>query len=206
MCRVIKGTVFLIESEITISDLLCSWMKGWGLEVLSFKNLIQCKKHLDRRSNILLIDLKEVNSENSNSVNKFKKLNIPIVVIARYVNYDIVENNDYFDICPFPCEPHQLRQIIKNATKYHHLYEDYQLLSTSKRKKHEGRVAIKLENDGKIDPNDLIKKKILPFNQLKKEAILFAYEHCNGNIFQASQKLKIGRATMYRLLHKYNII
>lgn len=46
---------------------------------------------------------------------------------------------------------------------------------------------------------------IIPFEKVKEEAIRHALKVTNGNIFEASKKLKIGRATIYRLLEKYGI-
>ena len=53
---------------------------------------------------------------------------------------------------------------------------------------------------------ELVINKLVPLELIKKKIILYAYEKCNGNIFMAARRLKIGRATMYRLLHKYKII
>lgn len=46
---------------------------------------------------------------------------------------------------------------------------------------------------------------ILPFEKLKEEAIKHAIKMTGGNIVEAAKKLKIGRATFYRLLDKYKI-
>jgi two-component system response regulator AtoC len=46
---------------------------------------------------------------------------------------------------------------------------------------------------------------IIPFEKLKEEAIKHAVKVTNGNIVEAARKLRIGRATFYRLLEKYNI-
>lgn len=46
---------------------------------------------------------------------------------------------------------------------------------------------------------------IIPFEKLKEEAIKHALERTNGNIVEAARKLNIGRATMYRLMTKYNL-
>ncbi|MGD8780562.1 MAG: sigma-54 dependent transcriptional regulator [Ignavibacteria bacterium] len=46
---------------------------------------------------------------------------------------------------------------------------------------------------------------IIPFEQLKEQAIRHALKTTNGNIVDAAKKLKIGRATFYRLMEKYNI-
>ncbi len=47
--------------------------------------------------------------------------------------------------------------------------------------------------------------QIIPFEQLKREAIQHALHKTNGSIVDASKKLRIGRATLYRLMEKYNI-
>lgn len=46
---------------------------------------------------------------------------------------------------------------------------------------------------------------IIPFEKLKGEAIRHALKATNGNIVDAAKKLKIGRATLYRLMEKYKI-
>jgi transcriptional regulator with PAS, ATPase and Fis domain len=47
---------------------------------------------------------------------------------------------------------------------------------------------------------------IIPFEKLKEEAIKHALKITNGNIVEAAKKLQLGRATIYRLMEKYNII
>ena len=46
---------------------------------------------------------------------------------------------------------------------------------------------------------------VIPFEKLKEEAIKHAIRVTNGNIVEASRKLKVGRATLYRLMEKYEI-
>ncbi|MCB9208063.1 MAG: sigma-54-dependent Fis family transcriptional regulator [Ignavibacteriales bacterium] len=46
---------------------------------------------------------------------------------------------------------------------------------------------------------------IVPFEKLKAEAIKHALKVTNGNIVDASKKLNVGRATLYRLMEKYDI-
>ncbi len=46
---------------------------------------------------------------------------------------------------------------------------------------------------------------IIPFETLKEQAIKHALEVTENNIVEAAKKLKIGRATLYRLMEKYNI-
>ncbi|MBE2279060.1 MAG: sigma-54-dependent Fis family transcriptional regulator [Ignavibacteriaceae bacterium] len=48
--------------------------------------------------------------------------------------------------------------------------------------------------------------KIIPLEQLKEQAIRHALKVSNGNIVEASRKLGLGRATIYRLMEKYEII
>lgn len=47
--------------------------------------------------------------------------------------------------------------------------------------------------------------KIIPLDYLEKNAINDAIKKCNGNIQLASKLLKIGRATLYRKIKKYEI-
>jgi DNA-binding NtrC family response regulator len=46
---------------------------------------------------------------------------------------------------------------------------------------------------------------IVPFEKIKENAVRHALNRTNGNIAEAAQKLKIGRATLYRLIEKYKI-
>jgi DNA-binding NtrC family response regulator len=46
---------------------------------------------------------------------------------------------------------------------------------------------------------------IVPFEKIKENAVRQALKNTNGNIAEAAQKLKIGRATLYRLVEKYKI-
>lgn len=46
---------------------------------------------------------------------------------------------------------------------------------------------------------------IVPFEKLKEEAIRHSLKITEGNIVEAARKLKIGRATLYRLMEKYKI-
>lgn len=47
---------------------------------------------------------------------------------------------------------------------------------------------------------------IISFEKIKENAVRQALKNTNGNIAEAAQKLKIGRATLYRLVEKYKII
>jgi DNA-binding NtrC family response regulator len=46
---------------------------------------------------------------------------------------------------------------------------------------------------------------IIPFEKLKEEAIRHALKVTKGNIVEAAKKLHLGRATIYRLMERYNI-
>ncbi|MEW6506841.1 MAG: helix-turn-helix domain-containing protein, partial [Bacteroidota bacterium] len=46
---------------------------------------------------------------------------------------------------------------------------------------------------------------VIPFEKLKEEAIKHALKITENNIVEAARKLKIGRATLYRLMGKYKI-
>ncbi len=46
---------------------------------------------------------------------------------------------------------------------------------------------------------------IIPFEKLKEDAIRHALKVTEGNIVEAAKKLKLGRATIYRLMEKYKI-
>ena len=47
---------------------------------------------------------------------------------------------------------------------------------------------------------------IVPLEELKQKAVERAYRICDGNVDKAAVELGIGRATMYRLLKKYELI
>lgn len=47
--------------------------------------------------------------------------------------------------------------------------------------------------------------RILPFEKIKEEAIRHALKVTEGNILEAAKRLELGRATIYRLMEKYNI-
>jgi len=47
---------------------------------------------------------------------------------------------------------------------------------------------------------------VLPFDEIRAWALRQAYNACGGNISLASKKLGLGRATLYRLLKKFNIV
>ena len=46
---------------------------------------------------------------------------------------------------------------------------------------------------------------IIPLEKLKENAIRHALKIAEGNIAEAAKKLKIGRATLYRLAERYKI-
>ena len=46
---------------------------------------------------------------------------------------------------------------------------------------------------------------VVPFEKLKEEAIRHALKVTEGNIVEAAKRLHLGRATIYRLMEKYNI-
>ena len=46
---------------------------------------------------------------------------------------------------------------------------------------------------------------IKPFEELKEAAIRHALKVTGGNVYEAASKLKLGRATLYRLMEKYKI-
>ncbi len=46
---------------------------------------------------------------------------------------------------------------------------------------------------------------IIPFEKLKEESIRHALKVTKGNIVEAAKKLQLGRATIYRLMERYNI-
>ncbi|MGA8265578.1 MAG: sigma-54 dependent transcriptional regulator [Ignavibacteriaceae bacterium] len=48
-------------------------------------------------------------------------------------------------------------------------------------------------------------ESIIPFEKLKEESIRHALKVTNGNIVEAAKKLQLGRATIYRLMERYNI-
>ncbi|MCP5062609.1 MAG: sigma-54-dependent Fis family transcriptional regulator [Ignavibacteriae bacterium] len=64
------------------------------------------------------------------------------------------------------------------------------------------------DGDASLDMNGPLfteESPIIPFEKLKAEAIKHALRITNGNIVDASKKLNVGRATLYRLMEKYEI-
>lgn len=56
-----------------------------------------------------------------------------------------------------------------------------------------------------INENLFNDDNIIPFEKLKEESIRHALRVTKGNIVEAAKKLQLGRATIYRLMEKYNI-
>jgi DNA-binding NtrC family response regulator len=63
------------------------------------------------------------------------------------------------------------------------------------------------ETNGALELNGSLfsDNTIVPFEKLKEESIRHALKVTNGNIVEAAKKLQLGRATIYRLMEKYNI-
>lgn len=63
------------------------------------------------------------------------------------------------------------------------------------------------ENTASVEINNPLfsDDTIVPFEKLKEEAIRHALKVTSGNIVEAAKKLKLGRATIYRLMDKYHI-
>jgi transcriptional regulator of acetoin/glycerol metabolism len=49
-------------------------------------------------------------------------------------------------------------------------------------------------------------ESIVSLEELKHRAVEHAYHRCEGNVDRAAVELGIGRATMYRLLKKYELM
>lgn len=65
-------------------------------------------------------------------------------------------------------------------------------------------------NHGGSDEDDIVlgegENDIVPLDDLKRRAVRRAYRVCDGNVDRAAVELGIGRATMYRLLKKYEVM
>jgi DNA-binding NtrC family response regulator len=63
------------------------------------------------------------------------------------------------------------------------------------------------QTNGSVDLNGglFTDDSIIPFEKLKEESIRHALKVTNGNIVEAAKKLQLGRATIYRLMEKFNI-
>jgi len=48
-------------------------------------------------------------------------------------------------------------------------------------------------------------KKVVPFEEVERRAIICAIKMSNGNITRAAKELCVGRATLYRKIHKYGL-
>ncbi len=62
------------------------------------------------------------------------------------------------------------------------------------------------EQEVTVSPPAIEEERILPLEELKRQAVERAYRLCGGNVDKAAVELGIGRATMYRLLKKYQIV
>lgn len=58
---------------------------------------------------------------------------------------------------------------------------------------------------GDLNGNIFNDEEVIPFERLKEESIKHALRVTKGNIVEAAKKLQLGRATIYRLMDKYNI-
>lgn len=68
-------------------------------------------------------------------------------------------------------------------------------------------IAMVLKENKTVNSGDsIIINDVIPMEDYKMKIVKFAYKKCDGNILEAANKLKLGRATVYRLLHKYDII
>jgi transcriptional regulator with PAS, ATPase and Fis domain len=59
--------------------------------------------------------------------------------------------------------------------------------------------------DADLDSSLFSDDSIIPFEKLKEDSIRHALKITKGNIVEAAKKLQLGRATIYRLMEKYNI-
>ncbi len=57
-----------------------------------------------------------------------------------------------------------------------------------------------------ISLDDPSSHEIIPFEEIEKEVLIHALKACDGNISKATRGLRIGRATFYRKLKKYNLL
>jgi two-component system repressor protein LuxO len=66
-----------------------------------------------------------------------------------------------------------------------------------------------ITDDDLEDESDLIgvrtPEDILPFKEVEKRVITEALRGCRGNVAEAARRLKLGQATLYRKIKKYNI-
>lgn len=68
-------------------------------------------------------------------------------------------------------------------------------------------IAMHFKNGKMISSAEIFNDNspVIPFEKLKEEAIKHALKVTANNIVEAARKLKIGRATLYRLMDKYKI-
>ena len=67
------------------------------------------------------------------------------------------------------------------------------------------RAAPQLGGDGASTTALVPTDEVVPLDELKRRAVARAFQLCEGNVERAAGELGIGRATMYRLLKKYDI-
>ncbi|MFH1874226.1 MAG: sigma-54 dependent transcriptional regulator [Pseudomonadota bacterium] len=63
----------------------------------------------------------------------------------------------------------------------------------------------KLEDRPKVEPTFVEQQKIVPLELVERYAIEAALRKCYGNVAEASNKLKIGQATLYRKIKQYGL-
>jgi DNA-binding NtrC family response regulator len=63
-------------------------------------------------------------------------------------------------------------------------------------------VNVQVENS---ETGSIFSENIVPLEEVEKEYLKYSFKKANGNISLLARRLKIGRATLYRKLQKYNI-
>lgn len=199
-----KPVVYLIENESGLASILSKWITDWKYTVKSFKTVSDSVNDENTEPNAILIDLKLIDKKNKDLLKSKFRNEIPIVILGNKPYFELTEAYNFYDACSVPHEPERLKQILKNSVSYYQLETENKILKTVVANPGYNNHS---HNDNKIILSDsVILNGVVPLEKVKEDLVRHAYDLCNGNILTAAKKLKIGRATMYRLLHKYDII
>ncbi len=119
-----QSLVFIIVNEDALATLFCNWLKENHFDSQIFNEISDLSGMQFHRPSAILVDLKLINNKNKTILNTFQNEGVPIILLAHYSNYDIVKNNNYYEICPLPVEQERFNLLIGNAINYFNLYQE----------------------------------------------------------------------------------
>lgn len=119
-----QSLVYIIVNEDALASLFSNWLKENHIESHVFSDLSDLSGMQFQQPSVILVDLKLINNKNKSVLDAFQNEGIPIIVLAQYSNYDIVKNNNYYEICPLPVEQVKFELLISNAISHFNLYQE----------------------------------------------------------------------------------